>query len=726
MRSPRVQNSYRRIGIARVLMLLPFLILGLRAAYLSTDQRGRTRGIGQTQRTMTLAAERGAIVDASGVELALSVDSPSVYAIPSTIPDIDSAAAQLAPILGWKTNELAKRLEDHKSFLFLSRWVTSERAKRVSDLGIQGVGLLDESRRIYPHRGLAAELVGFVNIDAAGVRGIEQQEDEWLRGVEQRIPVERDARGRLFWLGNTQPWNTSGGDVALTIDVTLQSAAESALAETVAASGALGGVVVVMDPFSGDVLTLAENPGFDPNQFRKLAFETTRSQAFFDAVDPGSTMKAFLIAAGLETGAIEPGDLFDGDNGSFRVPGKTIRDTHPHGMMTVADIMRVSSNIGAVKIAYQMGASAHYDMLRAFGFGSSTASRFPGESAGLMRSWKSWKPIDHATIAFGQGISVTPIQLASATSALANGGMLVKPRLVSARRTPGGMWHSMTDKAVRRVVSERTAGQVLAMMEGVVGPTGTASRAGLSGVRVAGKTGTAQKWDPQANSFSTDRFVAWFIGVVPADDPKLVVVVAVDEPRRPSHTGGAAAAPLFAKVAAAQLTRFGIATHPERRRALPEHGTPAIAIAGAASPVLPSVSAAASVHRSPTAKKHPTQKTAGSTQKAKLASTREPESNPAAPPVEAALAAKPARNPSSDIVEKLARLNDRVLLPDFLGLTVAEVRQITTDAALSVTISGQGRAVKQEPPPGTVVGVRAGSVRVVFETSMAARPAGDG
>ncbi|MFP8878338.1 MAG: hypothetical protein VCE43_02115, partial [Myxococcota bacterium] len=261
MRSPRVQISRRRIGIARVMLLAPFVILGLRATHLTTDQRGRTRGVGQTHRTLTLAADRGAIVDASGVELALSVDSPSIYAIPSNIRDIGSAAAQLAPILGWKTSQLAKRLEDHKSFLFLSRWVTSERAKRISDLGIRGIGLLDEPRRIYPHRNLAAKLVGFVNIDGSGVRGIEQQEDDWLRGVEQRIPVERDARGRLIWLGRTQPWETSGGDVALTIDVTLQAAAESALNETVEANGALGGVVIVMDPWSGEILTLAENPG---------------------------------------------------------------------------------------------------------------------------------------------------------------------------------------------------------------------------------------------------------------------------------------------------------------------------------------------------------------------------------------------------------------------------------------------------------------------------------
>jgi len=702
MRSPRVQISRHRIGIARVMLLAPFVILAMRAAHLSTDQRGRTRGVGQTQRTLTLPAERGVIVDATGVELALSVDSPSVYAIPSNIVDIDAAAGQLAPILGWQGARLAKRLEEHKSFLFLSRWVTSQRARKIRDLDIQGVGLLDEPRRIYPHRRLAASTVGFVNIDAAGVRGIEEQEDEWLRGIEQRIPVQRDAKGRLLWLGQTQPWDTSGGDVALTIDATLQAAAEAALSDTVEASGARGGVVVVMDPWTGDILTLAENPGFDPNQFRKLEFDVTRSHAFVDALDPGSTLKAFLIAGGLESGAIAPGDRFDGDNGSYRVPGKTITDTHPHGMMSLADIMRVSSNIGAVKIAYQMGASQHYEMLRAFGFGSSTDSRFPGESSGQMRSWQDWQPLDHATIAFGQGITVTPIQLASATSALANGGMLVRPRLVSARRAPGGMWHSSANKPVRRAVGADTAARVLELMEGVVTATGTASRAGLRGVRVAGKTGTAQKWDPTTKSFSNDRFVAWFIGVVPADDPKLVIVVGVDEARRPAHTGGATAAPLFAKVAATQLQRFGIVTEPERRR---EPVEPEVMIAEQQR--LPAVSAPRPPAPAPAAPVPP-QKTAADAKR---------------PPTPTEVVPRPSRPPA---MERLVRLDDRVLLPDFLGLTVDEVRQITSSAALSITISGEGRAVRQDPPPGTVVALDAGAVRIVFETTVAARPAGGG
>jgi cell division protein FtsI (penicillin-binding protein 3) len=684
MRSARVQVSLRRIGIARILLLVPFVVLGIRAATLSVDERGFARGEDQTRRVLKLAPGRGAIVDSSGAELALSVESPSIYAIPSSIDDVDVAVSKLAPILGWKRQKLADRMRDRQSFLFLARWVTQERAQRVLDLGLAGVGVLDEPRRIYPHRHLAAQLVGFANIDGEGVRGIEEQEDDWLRGMMRRIPVERDARGRKLWIGGDSQWNTAGGDVALTIDATLQAQAEEALRKTVAASGARGGIVVVMDPWTGDILTLAENPSFDPNHFRTLDFASTRSRAFADAIDPGSTLKTFLIAAALEEGAIQIGDIVDCEDGSFQIPGKIIHDHHPNGALTPAEILRVSSNIGAVKIAYRLGRAAHYRALRRFGFGSTTNSHFPAESAGLMRPWKKWMPIDHATIAYGQGISVTPIQLAAATSVLANGGLWVQPRLVSARRPPGGDWHSSRPEPGHRVVREDTADAILKMLEGVVSPDGTGSLAGLKGIRVGGKTGTPQKYDSVSQSFSPDRYEAWFMGVVPADAPRLVIVVRVDEARRPAHTGGATAAPLFARVAAAQLTRYGIFTEPERRSAKP---SPTVTVAR--SEPLPSVSAAPG---KPAPRSRPSAV------------------RPAQP--SAVHASKPTA------VEQLTSLGDRVLLPDFRGRTLAEVKQMTT-GRIEVQILGRGRAVTQQPPPGTVFALNSGPVTIRFEAQTA-------
>jgi cell division protein FtsI (penicillin-binding protein 3) len=686
MRSARVQISLRRIGIARILFLLPFAALGLRAAYLSVDERGIAQGNNQTRRVLSIAPGRGAIVDSSGAELALSVESPSVYAIPSSIDDVDVAVAKLAPILGWKRQKLADRMRNRQSFFFLARWVTPERAQQILDLGLAGVGVIDEPRRIYPHRHLAAQLVGFANIDGKGVRGIEQQEDDWLRGMERRIPVERDARGRKLWIGGDSEWRTKGGDIALTIDATLQAQAEEALGDTIAATGARGGIVVAMDPWTGDILAVAENPGFDPNHFRSLKFASTRSRAFADANDPGSTLKTFLIAAALEEGVIEVDDTVDCEDGSFRVPGKTIHDHHPNGTLTPAGILRVSSNIGAVKIAFELGRAAHYRALQRFGFGSVTNSLFPGESAGLLRPWKKWMPVDHATIAYGQGINVTPIQLAAATSALANGGLWVQPRIVSARRPAGEGWLSSRPEPGRRVIREETAGAILEMLEGVVSPEGTASLAGLKGIRVGGKTGTPQKYDSESQTFSLDRHEAWFMGVVPVDAPKLVIVVRVDEAQRPAHTGGATAAPLFARVAAAQLTRYGIFTEPERRRA--ESG-PTVAIAR--NEALPSVSAAP---------KKPALRSQRS-----AARTAEPR------------AARPS-TPTS--VARLASLGDRVLMPDFVGRTVDEVRQMTA-GRIAVEFSGKGRAVTQQPPPGTVFALSSGPVTVRFEPQTAMR-----
>ena len=701
MRSARVQISLRRIGIARVLLLIPFAVLGIRAAHLSVDERGIARGENQTQRILELAPGRGAIVDSSGAELALSIESPSIYAIPSSIDDIDVAATRLAPILGWKRQQLIDRMRNRQTFFFVARWVTPERAQQVLDLGLAGVGVLDEPRRIYPHRHLAAQLVGFANIDGEGVRGIEEQEDDWLRGSARRIPVERDARGRKLWIGGDSQWSTTGGDVALTIDATLQAQAEEALRETIVSSGARGGIVVVMDPWTGDILALAENPSFDPNDFRNLDFASTRSRAFADAIDPGSTMKTFLIAAALEEGSIQLGDIVDCGDGSFRIPGKTIHDHDPNGELTPAGILRVSSNIGAVKIAYQLGRAAHYQALRRFGFGSATNSRFPGESAGLLRHWKKWMPVDHATIAYGQGINVTPIQLAAATSALANGGLWVQPRLVSARRPPGGDWHSSRPEPGHRVVREETAAAVLEMLEGVVSTDGTGSLAGLKGIRVGGKTGTPQKYDRESKTFSQNRHEAWFMGVVPADAPKLVIVVRVDEARRPAHTGGATAAPLFARVAASQLTRYGIFTEPERRVAQPR---PTVAIAQ--NQPLPSVSAAPKkpAPEPQPRNAHPAQLTSAHSSKPNAVRASEPNATSPSEPT---------------VIERLTSLGDRVLLPDFRGRTVAEVRQMTA-GRIDVTITGQGRAVAQRPPPGTVFALNSGPVTIRFEAQSTA------
>jgi len=693
MRSREAGVGAMRVRVAQILLLAPFVLLAARAAHLSADERGYQRGIDQTHRTLELAPERGVITDRNGGELALSVDAPSIYADPSALKDVDATAAELARILDMDRRALAKRLTGRRSFVFVRRWVSERAAREIRELGLHGVGVLLEPRRVYPNRRLAAQLLGFVNIDGEGVRGLEQQEDAWLRGSPRQVPVERDARGHLLIDPSNVGWDTAGGDIALTIDAALQADAEAALASAIETTGAKGGVAISMDPHTGDVLALAEAPSFDPNHFRELRYHETRARSFLDASDPGSSMKAFLMAIALDRGVITPEDHYDCENGSFRVPGSVIHDSHPHGDLSVPEILQVSSNICATKIAFDLGPEPHYAGLRRFGFGEVTGVGFPGESAGVLRPWRQWRRLDHATIAFGQGMTVTPIQLAAATAALANGGSLVKPRLVAARRAAAGPWQRTAIERPVRVIRPESAAAVVSMMEGVVSPEGTARRAGLHGVRVAGKTGTAQKFDPKTGTYSNDRFTAWFIGIVPADDPKLVIVAAIDEAKRPLHTGGAAAGPLFAQMASAQLARYGIFTQPET--AAPRY-TPEI-------------------------------EPRSSTLVAGIPDLEDDSASPIDPaPAETTVAAAPAPSPAAPDVRpadpEVISIGDRLLLPDFHGLTPSQVEAITARTPLDVMMTGRGRAVTQEPAAGTIVGSQQALVLIHFETG----PGGDG
>jgi cell division protein FtsI (penicillin-binding protein 3) len=672
-----------RLRIAGAVIVAAFALLAARAVQLAViDGRGAERGRAQTGTVLRLAPARGAIVDRSGAELALTVSAPSVYAVPRAIADPAAAAAALAPVLGTPVARLRTRLEHGSSFVFLERWVEPAQARAVEALGLGGVGIVQEPRRAYPHRELASQIVGFANIDGEGVRGVEQMEDAWLRGKARRIAVERDARGHLLADAGTDPRIAAGRDVALTLDATLQAESETALDEVVEATGARGGVVVALDPATGELLAVAERPGFDPNRFRETPYATTRSRAFLDAPEPGSSLKPFVVALALQDGALAPDELVDCEEGSFRVPGKTLSDVKPHGLLDPGGVLRVSSNIGAAKIGFKLGPEAHWRGLRAFGFGDATGSGFPDESSGLLRDWQRWRTLDHATISFGQGINVTPVQLAAASAALANGGVWRAPRLLAARREPGGRWKPEAPPATHRVLRPRVADRVLHMMEGVVGPEGTGKYAALRGVRVAGKTGTAQKLDPETGSYSSRRYLAWFVGIAPADDPRLVVVVMVDEPRGMLHSGGAVAAPLFARVAASRLAREGVLTEPERElHALARWDW----------------------------------KEATGRRVAKAEPKRE--APPVAPaPRPATPAPTVARSQPTLPLPELERLGDRVFLPDLRGLTNGQVRALRARIPVPVELSGNGRVVDQDPAPGTILAAGAGRVRVRFES----------
>ncbi len=693
MRSADLRRATLRLRVVGAALALGFLLLAVRAAHLSlVDPRGQDLAPRQAHTILHLAPARGAITDRSGAELAMTVPAPSVYAVPKQVEDPAGAARAVARVLGISASGIEKRLRLGGGFVYVARWIDGAQAKKVEALALPGIGLVSEPRRAYPQGALAGRLIGFANVDGTGVRGIEQSEDGWLAGHAERVAVQRDARGRLLAYAGHDPRDAAGGDVALTLDAALQAEAEAGLADTVRATGAKGGFVIALDAESADVLALAEAPAFDPNQFRRTAYPQTRARAFSDALEPGSTLKAFLVAAALERGAIAAGDRFDCENGAWRVPGKTLRDTHKHGVLDPAGILRVSSNIGAAKIAYQLGAAGHHAMLTALGFGSSTASGFPDESSGLLRDWRRWRPIDHATVAFGQGVSVTGVQLAAATAALANAGIWRAPRLVSARRDPGGLWRPAPPSAARRVLRAEVARQVLGMLEGTVHKEGTALRASLRGVRVAGKNGTAQPLVRATGRYAPDRYLGWFVGAAPAEAPRVVIVALVEEPRGTAHTGGSTAAPLFARIAAAALARSGTNTEavfglpePAFIGWTPEGGLPAWGEALAArwphSP--PEVARALLASQDPEKPATP------------VATTLEasaPASAPSLPPVSA---------PPRDL--EVASIGERVLVPDFRGLSLAEVKRVTARLPVSVELRGTGTAVAQQPEPGSVL-----------------------
>jgi cell division protein FtsI (penicillin-binding protein 3) len=665
------------------MLLLGFLGLAGRAGYLTViETKGGDLGNRQGSRGLELPGHRGLILDRHHRELAISIEGPSVYVLPRELTDRKNAVAALARVLGQSEQAVANRIGNRKTFVYVARWITQEQAGQIERLSLPGIGLESEPRRTYPAGPLAASLLGIVDIDGTGRRGVEQMMDAWLKGHSRRIQVERDARGRLLARTSHDPRETAGGDVALTLDSALQAQAESALAQSMEATGARRGLVVVVEPKTGDILTLAEAPGFDPNSFRKLKFEDTRSRAFTDAVEPGSTFKSILIAAALDSGVMDSNTIVDTGDGELRLPGKVIVDKRKIGVTDAAGVLRHSSNVGAALIAAELGGERYQATLERFGFGQTSQSGFPSESAGLMRNWQNWQPVDQANIAFGQGINVTAIQLAMAAAALANNGERMRPRIVLAKRPALGKWKTLPSISAGQTIKPETAENVLRMLETVVSPTGTGRRAALAGVRVAGKTGTAQLLDP-SGAYSKTRHTAWFIGLVPADDPKVAIVVGIEEPREGG--GGSVAAPLFARVAAAQLARYGIITEPQPIPAAP---LPTEPIATTPSGQIAQEPAPKSVL------------------------PRAVSDLVRASPSRSSDLAGVSKTGSEDSSDQLPA----VLVPDFQGTSLRSAQHLASAESLELEISGSnfGQVVRQNPAPGTIIGGTDRTVVVSF------------
>jgi len=516
-------------------------------------------------RNVRLSPKRGTIYDRHGAELAVSVDVDTVTANPRELRaagrDPLATAQQLASVIrGLDVDVVARRLSEDRAFAFIKRHVTPQQAERIEALAIPGVRLEQEARRFYPNRELAAHVLGFANVDGQGIEGIELFMEERLRGPEREFEAVRDRRGRVVYSDHLLDSTTQRGqDITLTIDKTIQHIAERELALAVQTFEARAGHVVVMDPNTGEILALANYPTFDPNAPGRFDVTARRNRAVTDRFEPGSTVKPFTVAGALAAGTIRANQTFDCGDGQMVVDEEnTIRDSHQYQNLTPAQIIAFSSNIGTARIAATMGRSGLYRAMRRFGFGEQTGLPLPGETGGVLRHYRRWYEMDAATISFGQGMSVTSVQMATAMSAIANGGRLMRPTLIRrVHDADGALVEDNLPQVRRQVIPTATARLVADMMTAVTGPGGTGIEAAIDGYLVAGKTGTAQKADYVTGGYARDQWLSSFVGFVPAESPRLVISVVIDEPLI-AHAGGIVAGPVFRRVGEAALRHLGV------------------------------------------------------------------------------------------------------------------------------------------------------------------------
>jgi cell division protein FtsI (penicillin-binding protein 3) len=540
------------IRLAGVILLGAFCIIAGRAYCLQVFQSAELvkRIENQTTSRIVLTPRRGSLVDRNGREMAVSISVESLYARPHHIVDKESAARRLAPITGLPAADILAKLSGGRNFVWIRRHMPPAQAATVRQLDIPGIGFVDENKRFYPNKELAGQLIGFTGVDTQGLGGLEYQFDAILRGAAKELVASRDALGRSLFAEGIQisTDGRQGHDLVLTIDTNIQYIVEKELQAAVTLSGARAGTALIMDPWTGEILALANVPLFDPNSYERFSLETHRNRAITDIFEPGSTFKPFLIAAALEEGLIKPHDIFFCENGVYRVSNKNIHDVHPHGWLNVTNILKYSSNIGVSKIAKHLGRDLFYQYIRKFGFGQETGIPLPVEAAGSVPPPFRCSEHTQSAMAFGQAISVTPLQLATAYCALANGGRLVRPHVVKRIvDLHGGIVEETQPAVLHRVISDATCRTVNTMLQSAVQPDGTGTKAAVDGFSVAGKTGTSQKIVPNQKGYCTKRFIASFAGFAPASRPRITVLVIIDEPQTMTY-GGQIAAPAFSRI----------------------------------------------------------------------------------------------------------------------------------------------------------------------------------
>jgi len=553
----------RLLIVAGIAMLWMVAISG-RLAYLQLIRHSEymARAQRQQQRIIEISPKRGAIYDRNMHPLAMSIQVNSAFAVPSEIADIHLAARLLSGVLGIPRDTIENRLESSGSFVWVQRKLPPEQAEAISALNLKGIYLEKENQRFYPKRDLAAHVLGFVDPDEKGLGGIESELDSLIRGKSEKFLVMADARQHRFDGAVTagEAERDRGASVVLTLDEKIQYIAEKELAAAIEKTHAPAGTVIVMNPNTGEILALANWPKFNPNTATTAPAESRMNRAVSAIYEPGSTFKLITLAAAFDQNVTRPEEVFDCENGSLVVSGHRIHDHKPFGLLTVSEILAKSSDVGAIKVAMRLGEPRFYDYIRGFGFGSPTGVDLPGESRGLLHRLEHWTPISIGAVSMGQEVGVTPLQLITAVSAIANGGTWYRPHVVAELRRGDQVLPvegPLAPVEPRNVIHPETAATLRRLMEGVILKGGTGPRARLDGWTAAGKTGTAQKIDPNTGRYSPTNLIASFTGFAPINDPAVTILVSLDSPVGP-HEGGEVAAPVFKRVAEQVLTYLGV------------------------------------------------------------------------------------------------------------------------------------------------------------------------
>lgn len=547
------------------------ILVARRGYQLQVNSGDELRQLAEDQylKEIHLAPKRGTIYDRNGAELAVSVDVDSAWANPRELRaagmDPVDATARIASVLDVNVSRIETRLRSDRYFVWIKRRLSPRKAAELRALEIPGLHMRKEARRYYPNRELAAHILGFANIDGEGIEGIELDANESLTGSRETVSAIRDRRGRIVFSDQLlNDRGSQGNDVHLTIDRVIQRIAERELQLAVRTYEARAGSVVVMDPQTGELLAMANYPTFNPNDPGAYSAAARRNRAVTDFFEPGSTVKPFTVAGAFAARTIRAGQQINCENGALEVGEDVVHDSHAYDELTPSQILAHSSNIGTAKIGGTLGRKGLFRVLRRFGFGRPTGLPLPGESPGLLRHYRRWYAMDAVTISFGQGMSVTNIQLALAMASVANGGQLMRPRLIRrVHESDGSLVQESFPEVRRRVVSPEVARLVGDMLTAVTGPGGTGEDAAISGTLVAGKTGTAQKADYIHGGYARDKWLASFVGFVPADRPRLVISVVIDEPIV-AHYGGTVAGPVFRRVGAAALRHLGVSFSGDR------------------------------------------------------------------------------------------------------------------------------------------------------------------